>query len=126
MAFIETLPLVTPELIDCLHGAFTAPGVVFTSFDLVAKVTAVAESDGGSSYRSNAIQYTLDLRHTCGNGRVDDGEICDPNATGSTCVGICNSGTCSQDSALHCTTDAQCQGFCLAPNNPGECTCVYP
>jgi hypothetical protein len=125
VAFIEMLPFVTPEMVTCLQSVFADPTVTFTSLDLVVRATAVGVSDAGETYRSNPIQYTLDLRHTCGNGRVDDGEVCDPAATGSTCVGICNNGTCSQNNSIPCTDDSQCQGVCLAPNNPSECTCVY-
>ncbi|MFN8543526.1 MAG: hypothetical protein U0807_04895 [Candidatus Binatia bacterium] len=125
-AFLQVLPMVDPQLLYCLRGQYAAldPNL-FQSFQLVIKATAVGLSDAGDSYRSNAIQYSLSLRHTCGNGRVDDGELCDPNSVGTTCFGVCSSNKCSNNANLACTSDADCTGVCVAPGNPSECTCVY-
>jgi hypothetical protein len=127
VAFIEMLPMVTPQLISCLRDEYTAlPTTTFTSFPLIIRATAIGVSDSGDTFRSNTIQYTLTLRHTCGNGRIDDGEVCDasplaPNA----CAGFCNSGHCSQNDAVPCADDTQCNGTCMPQSTPSECLCVY-
>ncbi len=127
IAFIQLLPMVTPELFGCLRDNYAAlPTTAFASLPLVIRATAFGVADSGDSYKSNAIQYTLNLRHLCGNGRVDDGEQCDPTTTFNACAGTCASGKCSQDDALTCVTDADCVGACTTPNNPTECACVYP
>ena len=75
---------------------------------------------------TNTIRYTLTLRHTCGNGRIDDGEQCDPNSTIDTCSGYCNAGTCTLPAGRGCTTDADCsQGTCITPDDPSECACTF-
>ena len=87
-------------------------------------------SDNGDTFRANPIRYTLNLRHSCGNGRIDDGEQCDPNAP-TTCLGFCvisqgaTNGLCSNNKNHFCVADTDCQGICLPPNDPSECICVY-
>jgi len=125
VAFIEMLPLVTPQQIACLRSQFAAlPPDVYSSLPLVVRATAIGTSDAGETYTSNVSSYTLTLRHSCGNGRVDDGEICDPAAP-STCFGSCVGGFCSQDDGLGCASDADCIGTCVTQGDPSECVCVY-
>lgn len=131
VTFVQALPIISPELVNCLRSQYTALSTtVFTSLPIVATVTAFGTSDSGDSYRANAVRYTLNLRHTCGNGRVDDGELCDPKAP-STCLGFCKIaqgqavGTCSQNEKIGCITQENCKGDCLPPGNPSECICVY-
>lgn len=125
VAFIQMIPMVSPQLLQCLRDQYAGLSTdLFVSMPLVVRATAVGRADSGEVYRSNTIRYTLTLRHTCGNGRVDDGELCDPNAP-NTCGGICQDGVCSQSTSLGCTTDADCTGTCVAPDDPSECICVY-
>jgi hypothetical protein len=96
------------------------------SLPLVASVTASGTSDAGDGYRSNAVGYTLSLRHTCGNGRIDDGERCDPAASDPACpAGACANGHCSGDTSLPCTADRDCAGSCGTRGSPSECTCTF-
>ena len=129
--FIQLLPLVTPQLINCLRGQYAPLSTdLFTSLSLVIRATVFGQSDVGDAYASNSIGYALNLRHTCGNGRIDDGENCDPNAP-TTCVGFCvipqgqTSGACSTNKDHLCQHDADCMGLCSPPDNPTECMCVY-
>ena len=95
------------------------------SLPLVIRAVATARADSGEVYRSNTARYTLTLRHTCGNGRIDDGEQCDPNAPDA-CSGFCNLGSCTLPVGRACTTDADClTGTCIAPDDPSECICTY-
>ncbi len=135
--FSQILPTVSPQLLSCLRGQYAGlPTDTYTSFPLRIRATAVAVSDAGDTYRSNVVPYTLSMRHTCGNGRVDDGEICDPSPQAPlTCFGFCNGGDptavppaigqCAQDASIGCTTDADCGGVCVAAGQPSECVCVY-
>ena len=99
---------------------------MLVSLPLVIKANAVGRADSGDIYRSNTARYTLTLRHTCSNGRVDDGEQCDPNAVVDLCDGRCVGGACTIPNGAACTTDGDCvQGTCVAPDDPSECTCSY-
>jgi len=135
VTFIQMLPFVSPQMINCLRAQYAPLSTdLFTSLSLVIRASVVGVSDTGDTFRANPIRYTLNLRHTCGNGRIDDGEICDPNAP-STCFGLCSGantttspptpGKCTQNDALSCLSDADCQGICLAGGDPSECICVY-
>jgi hypothetical protein len=131
VAFIQALPMVSPQLIHCLRDQYAAlPTSLLASLPLVVTATPVAFSDSGDRFVGNSIRYTLNLRHTCGNGRLDDGEQCDPLAPTS-CVGFCKIqqgqtvGECSNDSQRGCRTDSDCVGNCYDSNQPTECVCVY-
>jgi hypothetical protein len=129
--FVQMIPLVTPQLINCLRGQYAPLSTdLYTSLSLVIRATVFGQSDSGDTFQTNPISYTLNLRHTCGNGRIDDGEECDPNAP-STCLGVCvvpqgsTTGGCSNNQARTCRADTDCEGICFPPNNPTECVCVY-
>lgn len=125
VAFVQLIPMVSPQLLACLREQYAGLSTdLFVSLPLVIRAYAVGRSDSGEVYKTNVVRYTLTLRHTCGNGRVDDGEECDPNAP-STCLGTCQDGRCSQSESLTCASDADCQGVCIAPDDPSECICVY-
>lgn len=131
IVFAEVLPLVNTQLINCLRSQYAPlPADVFSSLPLIIRTKVIGTTDSGDSITSNTLGYTLTLRHTCGNGRVDDGEICDPLAPGQ-CVGFCSipggetTGTCSFNEQVICRFDADCNGTCLDGNNPTECTCLY-
>lgn len=123
--FIQVIPLVSNQMFECLRSQYAGiPTSTLVSLPLVIRAVVVATSDSGKTYRSNPGKYTLNLRHTCGNARVDDGEQCDPNAP-NTCFGACQNGICTNNEALSCTTPADCVGICIAPDDPSECTCLY-
>ena len=131
ITFVQLFPFVTPQMINCLRGQYAPLSTdLYTSLSLVIRATVFGQGDAGDTFRANPISYTLDLRHTCGNGRIDDGENCDPNAP-STCVGFCviqqgqTSGVCSTNKDHLCQEQADCVGICSPPNNPTECLCVY-
>ena len=131
VTFMQMIPFVSPQLISCLRDQYAPLSTdLFTSLSLVIRATVFGVSDDGDTFKANPINYTLNLRHLCGNGRIDDGEQCDPNAP-STCLGFCvvpqgqANGTCSNNKNLLCLTDFDCQGVCSPPNNPTECVCVY-
>jgi hypothetical protein len=134
VAFLQMLPVVSPQLLSCLRSQYAPLSTdVYTSLPLVVRAVAVGVSDAGDTFKSNPVSYTLTLRHTCGNGRIDDGEFCDPTAP-STCFGICegldptdpnSTGNCSQSDELACRSDSDCLGTCLGQGNPTECVCVY-
>src|SRR5438552_4077846 len=131
VTFIQMLPFVSPQMINCLRAQYAPLSTdLFTSLSLVIRATVVGVSDTGDTFRANPIRYTLNLRHTCGNGRIDDGEQCDPHAP-STCLGHClipqgaTNGLCSNNKNHFCLVDTDCQGICLPPNDPSECICVY-
>jgi hypothetical protein len=129
--FIQVVPALSPQLINCLRGQYAPLSTdLFASLPLVIRATVFGTSDAGDHYKSNPLSYTLNLRHTCGNGRIDDGEQCDPNAP-STCIGFCvipqgqSSGVCSNNKDRFCQGPGDCQGVCSPPNNPTECVCIY-
>jgi hypothetical protein len=127
VAFIEMLPLVQPELFDCLRQEYVGrASTLFASLPLVVRATAVGMSDTGDTFRSNTISYTLNLRHSCGNGRVDDGEVCDPTTPFNSCVNVCQSGACSQSGEPCDPVSNPCQnGACTGQDIPAECVCVF-
>ena len=131
VTFVQMLPFVTPQMINCLRAQYAPLSTdLFTSLSLVIRATVFGTSDTGDTFRANPIRYTLNLRHSCGNGRIDDGEQCDPNAP-TTCLGFCvisqgaTNGLCSNNKNHFCLVDTDCQGICLPPNDPSECICVY-
>jgi hypothetical protein len=124
--FLKINPIVSPQLLYCLRQQYAAlDPTLFTSFPLVTTAQAFARSDAGKNYTSNPTSYHLTLRHTCGNGRVDDGEFCDPNSIVNTCAGACASGVCTNNNAISCTTSADCTGTCIGQGDPMECTCTF-
>ena len=127
VAFMQMVPMVTPQLLSCLRSVYAGISTdMLVSLPLVVKATAVGRADSGEVYRSNTARYTLTLRHTCSNGRVDDGEDCDPNGPHDTCDGRCVSGACTLPNGALCAVDGDClQGTCVAPDDPSECTCTY-
>lgn len=125
VGFLQLVPMVSPQLIHCLREQYAGLSTdLFVSLPLIIRATAVARADSGEVYRANTIRYTLTLRHTCGNGRVDDGEFCDPNAPNA-CAGICEGGKCSQSESLACNDTSDCIGVCTAQDDPAECGCSY-
>lgn len=126
VAFIEMLPMVTPQMIHCLRDQYAGmPTDMLVSVPLVIRVRVHGTSDSGSAFRSNWISYTLNLRHTCGNGRTDDGESCDASAPGGSCTQQCVGGRCEFNPGRVCTTAADCNGQCIADSGPSECTCLF-
>jgi hypothetical protein len=125
VAFVQLLPMVNPQLFECLRSQYAGlPVTAFASLQLVIKAKALGIGDSGDRFRSNTIRYTLSLRHLCGNGRVDDGEQCDPQSTGTSCTLACLGGVC-EGTTRPCTSAAECVGTCLAPDDPSECSCLY-
>jgi hypothetical protein len=127
VGFAQLLPLVSPQVMECLHAQYGGlPTDVYASLPIVMAVRATGAADSGKNFTSNTVRYTLTLRHVCGNGRVDDGEDCDPNAANTCLLGSCSTSdhVCGT-SKLPCTTDADCIGTCQAAGNASECTCVY-
>jgi hypothetical protein len=131
VAFTQLLPIVSVDLINCLRAEYTpklipANGITAYSLPLIAKINMHGVADNGDGFWSNTVSYTLNLRHTCGNGRVDDGESCDPSSLANTChAGPCTSGQCTGASSVSCTTDADCDGTCVAEGDPEECSCLF-
>ena len=125
VAFVQLIPLVSTQMFDCLRAQYAGmPANVLLSLPLIIRATAVGVSDAGDTFRSNPIQYTLNLRHTCGNGRLDDGEQCDPTAPVNTCSECVNS-ACTASGAA-CVTSLDCgASSCLPPGGTSECTCSF-
>jgi hypothetical protein len=108
VAFVQLVPLVGADVIACLRGQYAKlPASQLSSLTVVARVQALAISDSNARYHSNTRSYNLNLRHLCGNGRVDDGEDCDPSAPDQCLVGGVAAGTC------------------LAAGNVNECSCQF-
>ena len=125
VAFIQMLPLVSPQLFRCLRDQYNPlPNDLFISFPLVIGARAVGMSDAGDTYKTNPIRYTLNVRHTCGNGRVDDGEVCDPTFA-AVCGGVCVDNTCAENPTRSCASDADCTGTCQPQGSVAECACNY-
>jgi hypothetical protein len=126
VAFLEMLPMVTPQMFHCLRDQYASmPTDMLVSMPLVVKVRAHGTSDSGAAFRSNWIQYTLNLRHTCGNGRLDDGETCDATAPNNTCGSGCIGGVCALNTSRACVSAADCGGTCIGDGGPSECTCQF-
>jgi hypothetical protein len=125
VAFIQMIPLVSAQMFSCLRAQYGPLSTdVFTSLPLVIRATVVGVSDAGDTFRTNTIPYTLNLRHTCGNGRIDDGEVCDPATPFLSCFEACLSGACAFTNRP-CRVNPDCPGTCLGADNPNECSCVF-
>lgn len=128
VAFLAVTPMVSASVFSCLREQYASlPPDVYTDFPLVIKARASGYADNGDRFVSNVIKYTLNLRHFCGNGRLDFGEACDLTASGAACSGsaICVNNTCIQDPTRGCNTDADCVGTCQPAGSIEECTCTY-
>ena len=128
VAHLQVLPIIRSELIHCLRAQYDAlPTSTFVDLPLVIEARVYATSDSGSRYQSNTVKYTLNMRHTCGNLRVDDGEGCDPgNSSTVRCSGgLCKDGECSAAKGVPCVETADCFGFCIPRGDPNECTCSF-
>jgi hypothetical protein len=128
IAFVNLFPMVNTQVIHCLREQYTSlPTDLYASFPLIIRAVATGVTDAGKIVKSNPIQFTLTLRHLCGNGRLDDGERCDPNAPESCGLGRCDpqAFTCANDDEVACVTDADCQGSCIPQGDPMECNCAY-
>jgi hypothetical protein len=127
-AFVQILPMIPSSVFFCLREQYgLLPPDVYTDFPLIVKARLKGYADNGDSFTSNVIRYTLNLRHTCGNGRLDDGEDCDTTASGTPCSGfaVCVNNTCFGDPTRGCNTDADCIGTCQPAGSVEECTCTY-
>ena len=126
VAFVQLIPMLSPQVIQCLQDQYgTLSTTTFSSLPVVLAVRATGTADNGKRFSTNTVRYTLTLRHLCGNGRVDNGEQCDPNAPNTCLLGACSEqGTCGETN-VPCSSDADCVGTCLQPPSPSECTCVY-
>jgi hypothetical protein len=128
VAFIQVSPMISASVFGCLREQYAPlPPDVYTDFPLIVKAKAYGTADNGESYSSNVIKYTLNLRHVCGNGRLDFGEACDLTASGTPCSGfaVCVDNTCFGDPTRGCNSDADCIGTCQPAGSVEECTCTY-
>ena len=126
VAFNQMVPIVSTQMIQCLREQYASmPTEMLVSLSLIVKVRVHGTSDSGEAYRSNWISYTLNLRHTCGNGRLDDLEQCDPTSPNNTCGSACVSGFCTNNLTRACASTADCIGSCIGNGGPSECTCQY-
>jgi hypothetical protein len=128
VAFVNLFPMVNAQVIQCLREQYASlPSDVYVTFPLVIRAVATGITDSGQTLKSNPLQFTLSLLHLCGNGRVDVGEQCDPNAPSTCNVGPCDTtaGTCDGATSVHCSTDADCTGSCLPQGDPMECSCLF-
>lgn len=124
VAIVNPVPMVNTALIHCLRGQYAPlPTDVYTSLPLVIRAQAFGTTDLGEAVTSNVVLYSLTLRHLCGNGRLDDGEFCDPAGLDS-CFDLCLSGAC-QLSGAPCLSSRDCGGVCLPANDPEECNCAF-
>lgn len=107
IAFVNLFPMVNAQVMSCLQTQLgTLPPDVFVSVPLLVKAVATGRTDNGGEVRTNSATFTLTLLRLCGNGRIDFGEECDPNASIDACVGIATGSTC------------------LPAGDPMECTCT--
>jgi len=125
VAFVQIIPMVSTQMFNCLRAQYAPLSTdLFSSLPLVIRATAVGTSDSGDTFRTNAVSYTLNLRHTCGNGRLDDTEKCDPSTPFNSCYEECSAGACAQ-TGRPCTSSLDCPGTCLTGNSPSECSCIF-
>lgn len=128
VAFVNLYPMVNAQVIECLREQYASlPTSVLATLPVVIRAVAHGTADNGSSYKSNPNQLTVNFLHLCGNGRVEFGEQCDPNASNTCNLGPCDvmAHTCSGDDKVGCTTDADCSGSCIAQGDPEECNCLF-
>ena len=124
-AFVQIIPMVSTQMFTCLRSQYAPLSTdVLSSLALVIRATAVGFSDAGDTFRTNPISYTLNLRHTCGNGRLDDLEQCDPTTPFNSCYEDCLAGACAQ-TGRPCVSSLDCPGSCLTGNSPSECSCIF-
>jgi hypothetical protein len=128
VAFVNLFPMVDAQVMQCLQQEYGAlPTDLFVSLPLIIRAVATGVTDSGKTLRSNPLEFTLTLLHLCGNGRVEAGEMCDPNAPNTCNIGPCdtNSGQCTSRPSVTCQTDADCSGSCMPQGDPLECSCVF-
>jgi hypothetical protein len=125
VAFVNLFPMVNSQVIHCLREQYAGlPADVFVTFPLIIRAVATGRTETNETVKSNPIQFTLNLLHLCGNGRVEPGEECDPAAPNACNNGPCTvGGACQRNPALGCVTDADCAGTCLPAGDPLECSC---
>ncbi len=128
IAFVNLFPMVSSQVIHCLREQYAAlPSDLYVSFPLIIRAVANGRTEIGEKVRSNPLQLTVTLLHLCGNGRIEDGEMCDPSAPNTCNVGPCNvtGQSCQGAPSIPCLTDADCAGTCLPQGDPLECSCLF-